>query len=369
MPGVFINYRRSDDPSVVHAILAYLERSLPPQEIFLDVEGIAPGDNFERIIDERLEHCYVLLAIIGPSWLEVTDREGRRRLELADDFVRREIARALELRKTVLPVLVRDASMPPSNRLPEDLRPLASLQAARLEHETFRENIKQLTALVESIVRTHRSRANATATATKGAPSPRSGQFQTLLVFLLFGLAACAVSEGLSFAAFGPLDLAVPQGVWRSLGSNLLAAAPFAIAWPMAAWLSGFRSWQTITVPLAVFLLAWTTTGIYWENYSPFKTNNIATDREILANLIIMAGWALYFPRLRRISYFALAFVFAVLGTVANHQIGTWDWPLLPMLIVQSICLNLPLFGLVGYAISQFGRPIQPGTAQASQTA
>ena len=38
--------------------------------------------------------CDVLLAIIGPNWLDARDEEGNRHLESEHDFVRVEIAAA-----------------------------------------------------------------------------------------------------------------------------------------------------------------------------------------------------------------------------------------------------------------------------------
>jgi hypothetical protein len=64
----------------------------------------------------------VLLALIGKNWLHAADKDGRRRLDSPEDFVRLEIAAALRRDITVIPVLVQGAAMPGKEELPPDLQ-------------------------------------------------------------------------------------------------------------------------------------------------------------------------------------------------------------------------------------------------------
>ena len=48
----------------------------------------------------------VVLALIGNKWLSVQDEHGRRRLDSTDDWVRHEVALALEVENRLIPVLV-----------------------------------------------------------------------------------------------------------------------------------------------------------------------------------------------------------------------------------------------------------------------
>ncbi len=72
-----------------------------------------------------------MLVIIGPRWLDDYD-DGKRRLDNPNDFVRLEIAKALQSDKRVIPVLVGGASMPRSEDLPAELMPLVYRQAIEL---------------------------------------------------------------------------------------------------------------------------------------------------------------------------------------------------------------------------------------------
>jgi hypothetical protein len=147
---IFINYRRGDDPGYTGRLFDRLQDAFAPEQLFLDVDNIAPGLDFARVIEERVADCDVMLAIIGKSWIDARDAAGNRRLDLPDDFVRLEIASALTQEKRVIPILVADAQMPRADELPEDLRPLARRNAVRLTHERFRSDVQGLVAALES---------------------------------------------------------------------------------------------------------------------------------------------------------------------------------------------------------------------------
>lgn len=135
-PGVFISYRRIDANWAAVALRHAIGRDLPSAEIFMDIESIEPGLDFTRVIHEMVDRCSVLLALIGPNWLTVSDNAGRRRLDMPHDWVRTEIVRALDRDIRVVPVLLDGAEMPPPDVLPDPLKRLASRNAMRIGHES-----------------------------------------------------------------------------------------------------------------------------------------------------------------------------------------------------------------------------------------
>ncbi len=137
MPGIFINYRRDDAPGVAGRLYDHLARSFSHGEIFIDVDAIKPGLDFVKQLDAQVSQCDVLLAIIGPHWLNATDDKGRRRLEGDHDYVRIEIASALKRDIPVIPVLIDGAAMPTEDELPENLASLARRHALELRHTRF----------------------------------------------------------------------------------------------------------------------------------------------------------------------------------------------------------------------------------------
>lgn len=118
----------------------------------MDVNSIEPGVDFAAAIDEAIASCDVLLALIGPNWVDSRDEHGQRRLDDAEDFVVLEIAAALRRNVRVLPVLLDGASPPRRDDLPEALIPLARRNAMRLDHETFRSDVSTMLDAVANIL-------------------------------------------------------------------------------------------------------------------------------------------------------------------------------------------------------------------------
>ncbi len=98
----------------------------------MDLDSIEPGLDFAEVIREAVDSCAVLVALIGPQWATLTDKEDRRRLDNPDDYVRFEIQTALECGVRVIPVLVDGALMPEPEQLPAEMQKLARLQAQEL---------------------------------------------------------------------------------------------------------------------------------------------------------------------------------------------------------------------------------------------
>jgi hypothetical protein len=149
---VFISYRRDDADGHAGRLRDWLARRLGDDHVFLDVAGIDPGEDFVDKLNRKVGECDVLLAVIGKHWLTVTDSNGRRRLDNAEDWVRLEIQVALERNITVVPVLVSGASMPAAADLPEPIAALARRHAIELGPE-WRSDVERLGDVIERVAR------------------------------------------------------------------------------------------------------------------------------------------------------------------------------------------------------------------------
>jgi hypothetical protein len=186
---IFISYRHEDSEHAVGRLADDLREEFPSERIFLDFSSIDPGANFEVVLHRGLETCAALLVVIGPGWLDATDRKGRRKLDLSDDWVRREITEGLRHRDVrVFPVLL-DVDMPAKDELPEDVQPLTTRQALLLTSHHWGYDVGRL---VESLKKV--PGLGGTAGPASGAAPPPSAPRWLLGVVL-------AVAVGASLAA------------------------------------------------------------------------------------------------------------------------------------------------------------------------
>jgi hypothetical protein len=148
--GIFISYRRQDAQSAAGRLADSLERRFGKEQIFRDVETIQPGVDFVEAIEGALSSCSVMLAVIGRRWMGEAGEQNR--LQLANDWIRLELATALKRNIRVIPVLVEGAAPPADADLPEDLKPLARRQAHTLSDERWDYDVQQLAAAVESVL-------------------------------------------------------------------------------------------------------------------------------------------------------------------------------------------------------------------------
>ena len=132
---IFINYRRDDSDAYALAVARYLGK----RNIFIDV------DRFKTVLEDKLRQCKVMLAIIGPNWVDARDEKtGNRRIDDPEYWVRVEIERALARKIPVMPVLVAGATLPSKSDLPPSLQPLLKHQGTTLTKNGFRHEMAGL---------------------------------------------------------------------------------------------------------------------------------------------------------------------------------------------------------------------------------
>src|SRR5215472_941437 len=110
--GIFVSYRRRESRDFAGRLYDRLAGRFGESQVFIDVDTIEPGVDFAEEISRAVAACEVLVAVIGPAWLTVTDGRGQRRLDDPDDIVRLEIGAALSRDVRVIPILVEGAVMP-----------------------------------------------------------------------------------------------------------------------------------------------------------------------------------------------------------------------------------------------------------------
>jgi hypothetical protein len=187
---VFISYRRDDTSAHAGRLADALIARFGRDGVFMDIDAISPGVDFEQRIHAALAECDVVLVLIGDEWLDVRSPDGGRRLDDEEDFVRREIVGALgRTDLTVVPVLVEGAEMPPPKDLPSDVAPLARRHAFELSDTRWRYDVGRLADLIDEA-------AGGSSVARFLRRLPRAG-------VALAGLAAAAVAIAIVLVAGG----------------------------------------------------------------------------------------------------------------------------------------------------------------------
>ena len=142
--NIFINYRRDESGHVAGRLHELLAPTFGRNKLFMDVDNIPVGRDFEEHLKSQVAACDAMLAVIGPNWLAAKDETGKRRLDNPDDFIVIEIGTALTRNIPVVPVLVDGARMPKASELPDLLKLLARRQAIQVRHTNFSSDAEAL---------------------------------------------------------------------------------------------------------------------------------------------------------------------------------------------------------------------------------
>jgi tetratricopeptide (TPR) repeat protein len=152
MANIFISYRRDDAEGYAGRIYDQLSAHLGPDKVFMDTDTITIGDSFPETIEHQLQRCDALIAVIGRRWLGICAADGTKRLDDPTDWVRHEIAIALQKNILVVPVLVGGAHLPEASELPQDIRDLTLRQAWEIGSQGFQQKVSQMIVLLQKAI-------------------------------------------------------------------------------------------------------------------------------------------------------------------------------------------------------------------------
>ena len=147
MSKIFISYRRTDSAGYAQTVYARLSQHFSKDRVFMDVDTIGPGADFERVIETAISDCAVMIVLIGKRWME-GDSSGTQRLNNPKDYVRMELSAALQRDIRVIPVLVDGMNMPPEEVLPPSLQPITRRNALEISNTRFDFDVDRLITAV-----------------------------------------------------------------------------------------------------------------------------------------------------------------------------------------------------------------------------
>jgi hypothetical protein len=134
-PTVFLSYRRDVSAFIARAVFQDLRQH--GCDVFMDVESLDSGQ-FDTIILNQIAARAHFLVILTPGALD--------RCHAPDDWLRREVERAIALGRSGMPILVNEFCFDDAARvpLPETLRALPRYNGLRLFDAYFTEAMERL---------------------------------------------------------------------------------------------------------------------------------------------------------------------------------------------------------------------------------
>jgi hypothetical protein len=167
---VFISYRRSESEAFVGRICERLVGRFGRESIVWDVSSIPYGCDFREFIADALRVCRVLLVVLGPEWISISDEPGgRRRIDDPNDLVRLEVEAAIERGIPIIPLFIGGAKMPALELLPESLTKLHYRNGLPVRPDPdFDVDIRRLIGSLEECLQPHKGRTQRSRGATTG---------------------------------------------------------------------------------------------------------------------------------------------------------------------------------------------------------
>ena len=152
MSGVFLSYRREDSRAHTVRLSKHLALRFGRGLVFRDEEDIKPGSKWHKDIMNAITACDAFLLMIGTNWLDVKNSAGQRRLDDPEDVLLNEILHAFKHDRTVIPVLLNEAKMPPCAGLPEAIKGIRDRQYVRLRDAEWADDVAFLLSHLQALI-------------------------------------------------------------------------------------------------------------------------------------------------------------------------------------------------------------------------
>jgi TIR domain len=153
---ILISYRNEDTAFLASYLANRLSAHFGAEQIVKDIEPVNPNADFNEVIELAVASCHVALVLIGERWLNVTDADGKRRIDNPEDVVRLEVEAALQQGVRTIPVLVDAAIMPREEDLPSSLGQLGLRQALFLRPSGLTYDTERLIRVLDKTLEAHR---------------------------------------------------------------------------------------------------------------------------------------------------------------------------------------------------------------------
>ena len=148
---IFISYRRDDSSDITGRIYDRLVQHFGTDNIFKDVDSIPLGVDFKKHLDLAVSRCSIFLIVIGPNWLYGNKTHGKSLLNDSADFVRIELQSAFQREIPMVPLFVRQSTMPSKDDLPDNFQQLIYRNGINIRPDPdFHNDIDRLIRAIET---------------------------------------------------------------------------------------------------------------------------------------------------------------------------------------------------------------------------
>jgi hypothetical protein len=176
--------------------------------------------------------------LIGKRWLG-DNGGGKLRIHEANDWIRTEVATAIERGVRIIPVMLDGASMPAAESLPEDLRPLTRMNAVDVRGSRLDADVWDLTG------------ATMTALGGKWPPDEPGGKIYSVLAGM-YALFAGAVVLLVMFGAMFVPEISVSTVLGAAVS---VLNAVLLLRLPVHAWVRTLSRQKALKIGALVHLL------------------------------------------------------------------------------------------------------------------
>jgi hypothetical protein len=245
---VFVSYRRDRDAQTARLVRSELQRR--GYSVFLDVDDLRPG-HFDEALLKRIREAPNFIVILSVGSLD--------RCTIQDDWLRREIACALDNNKKVIPIMMPGFNFPLMQDLPEEIQSIQVHHGVNYSHEFFDAMMKKVVDYL-------------------GAPDAAERKVHNLwfwfgLFFLVYGIASWVTLFHLF--AYGTFE--GPRGTWKPIIIQALGAIPGAILLRRSGRACSRWFWLGVTL-IAIGITEMPVWLALWLNKTPPKQYYLAMD-------------------------------------------------------------------------------------------
>ena len=145
-PKIFISYRRVDEPDFVGRMYDHFVCRYGEENVFMDLD-IPDSVHFEKYIIKEVDESAVLVAVIGPQWLELLKEKSESDEE---DYLVKEIERALDKGIMIAPICIKNAPVPKKDKLPSGIQKILDYQSSHVRGGSdFRDDMKKRIGFID----------------------------------------------------------------------------------------------------------------------------------------------------------------------------------------------------------------------------